>query len=163
MHLLRLISLVALLAGLDIVAAIALKEAHLRREPMLALAGVAIFVALAVLLYYALELSDLTLVSLGWIVVYQVVIVGVDYWLYDTRPGRLQLSAVAVALVATIVAALAGPAPAEPVAPIPRPRHEDPIPYIAPGSGSQEDRDQAGPAGVQAISFLPAPISWRRG
>jgi hypothetical protein len=123
----RLTLLIAALAGLDLVGAVALKEASLRSSPPLMLAGVACFIALAGLLYFALELSELTIVSLAWVVLYQIGAVLVDAVIYMQVPSRVQSLALVVALGALVVAFLADPAPQgkhstkapRPVAPMP--------------------------------------------
>lgn len=99
--------LVMLLTGLDVAGAVSLKEASLRRSPVLAVVGVGAFVVLALLLYKALELTSLTIVSLAWVVLYQVAVIMVDVVFYGVIPGRIQGAAIFVAVLALIVAAAA--------------------------------------------------------
>lgn len=104
---LRLLGLLTLLAGLDVGAAIALKESALRRDPFLTALGIALLVGVAAVLLKAISQADLTLVSLGWIVMFQVAITGIDHVRYHVTPGVLQGCALVVAVAALIVAALA--------------------------------------------------------
>ncbi len=107
---LRLATFIVLLAGVDLAAAVALKESRLREAPLLFLAGAGCFVLLAVVLYNTVELTALTWISLGWVVIHQCMVMAVDRYWYDVTLTRVQVGAVAVALVALVVAALAGEA-----------------------------------------------------
>ena len=162
----RFIALIILLAGLDVAGAVALKEAQLRREPLLAIIGVALFVALALVLYMVLDTAELTIVSIGWVVAYQAAVMGVDVAWYDAQPTRLQVGAIVVALAALAVAALAPPPtpPGKHSIRIPVQRREQTLEerlheYIATGNGmirqGQLLQERAARAGV-----VPAP---RRG
>ncbi len=118
MQTVRLILVVTLLVGVDLIGSVAIKEAGLRRSPALAFVGVLAFVCLALVLYLALQYAELTLVSLCWIVLVQVGVMLVDHFLYGVTPGNVQLLAIGVALVALGVALLAPTRePAQPLAP----------------------------------------------
>lgn len=130
----RLLALLIVLASLDVTATIFLKEAALRRSPLLALGGIAFMIAVAEVLLYAVNAADLTIVSLGWIVLFQVIIVGVDHVRYHVTPGGIQAAGIAVALAGLSVAALAPtsgppvpstPAAIDPVSLIPAQVHVD--------------------------------------
>jgi hypothetical protein len=117
----RLLGVVLLLASLDLIGSVLLKEAMLRRSPVLAIAGAGVFVFLAMTLALALEVAELSLVSLGWIVLLQVAVMVVDATRYGYTPGRVQLVAICVAMLALVVAVVAPPAP---------PRQDPPPPTI---------------------------------
>ncbi len=126
----RFLLLIIALAAIDVAATIALKEAAGRRDGLLAIVGVGLFVLLAAVLYVALDATELTMVSLGWIVAVQVAVMVVDWRWYEFRPTPLQLAAICVAMAALVVAALA-PAP-------------------SPGSSSKTDKPKAGRHAVPA-------------
>ncbi len=107
MDTIRLLGIVVVLAGVDLAGGVLLKEASLRRSPELALSGFIAFVVLAGILYFALETTSLTLVTLGWIVLLQAAVMFVDHRWYDTTPGRVQLVAIVVAMLALVVACAA--------------------------------------------------------
>jgi hypothetical protein len=104
---LRLFAAVAVLAGLDLAGTLCLKEAALRKSPILGMLGVTLFVVLALTLYVILETSELTIVTLGWIVILQVAVVAVDVLRYEVVLTRLQAAAITVAVLALVVAAVA--------------------------------------------------------
>jgi uncharacterized membrane protein YhaH (DUF805 family) len=106
-NLVRLLAAILTLAGLDVAAAVAFKEAARQSNPLYAIYGVALFVGVGAVLTMTLELAELTIVSLGWIVMFQVVIMLIDHIRYDVTPGRVQLAAIVVALLALVVAGLA--------------------------------------------------------
>jgi hypothetical protein len=112
----RLTVTVLTLAGLDLAGSILVKEAALRREPLLALAGGCVFMLLLLALYVALEDASLTIVNLGWIVLLQGAVMAVDALRYGVTPGPVQMVAICVAMVALIVAVLAPSAQSEPPA-----------------------------------------------
>lgn len=122
MSTLRLFLLLIALAGLDLTGTICIKEASLHRQPLLIFAAVGCFVLVATLLYVALGFADMSLVSLGWIVMFQAVIMGVDHVFYDVRLSGVQVVATIVALGALAVVVFNPPAPTQP--PIPGPRKE---------------------------------------
>jgi hypothetical protein len=112
--LVRLLAAILVLAGLDVAAAVAFKEAARQSNPLYAIYGVALFVGVGAVLTMTLELAELTIVSLGWIVMFQVVVMVIDHIRYDVTPGRVQLAAIVVALMALVVAGLAPSASASP-------------------------------------------------
>lgn len=107
MNLVRLLAAILVLAGLDVAAAVAFKEAARQSNPLYAIYGVALFVGVGAVLTMTLELAELTIVSLGWIVMFQVVIMFIDHIRYDVTPGPVQMAAIVVALMALVVAGLA--------------------------------------------------------
>jgi hypothetical protein len=78
-----------LLAALDILGALAAKEAVLRRSPLLALVGVPCFVLLFWVYASSLQYVDLGPVTLGWVVLLQVAVLLLDRFRYgvDLAPG----------------------------------------------------------------------------
>lgn len=103
----RLLGAMLLLATLDATAALFLKEAVQHRNPLFAVYGIVLMVAVAGVLMWTLELAELTIVSLGWIILFQVAVMVIDRYRYDVVPGRVQLIAIIVAVIALAVAALA--------------------------------------------------------
>lgn len=128
----RVLAVIGALSVLDLAGAIALKEASRRQSPMWMFGGVLCFIMLAGLLYLALAIAELTVVSIAWIVLYQVGAVTVDMVVYRVVPTPVQAGALVIAVAALVVAALApaGPQPKHdvsagdlvPVAALPRPR-----------------------------------------
>lgn len=161
----RLTAIVVVLAGLDVAGAIALKEAQVRSSPGLALTGVAIFVSVAAVLYVALDEAELTVVSLAWIILYQVTVMGVDALYYENVPSPVQFAAILVALVALAVAAVAGSAPkkAPPKHAVPAgARMSSPAPAMKlPAQRRPVVRDQV-PVNLRLMG-LPAPRSSAEG
>ena len=74
------------LAALDLLGAVAAKEAVLQRSPTAALVGVAAFVALFWVYASSLQYAELAPVTFGWIVILQVGVVLLDAWRYGQRP-----------------------------------------------------------------------------
>lgn len=103
LHPLLAIASMVVLAVLDLAGSVAAKEAVLRRSPPLAVAGAGIYVLLFVVLLLALKYAELSLVTLGWIVLLQGAVVVVDRQRYHVHLSSLQLGAMAVALFALAV------------------------------------------------------------
>jgi hypothetical protein len=108
---LTLIGVLVLLAGVGSLATLALKEAAIRRDPRVLALGILGMVALGLIVMLASRIAELTLVSLGWIVIFQVVVTFVDVRWYGVRLGPVQAVAIGVALTALVVAIVATPAP----------------------------------------------------
>lgn len=115
-----MLGVVLLLASLDLIATVLLKEAYLRRDPTLSVVGMLVFLLLGAVVFLAVQVTELTLVSLGWAVMAQVLFVGVDVLVYRTVPGRVQALALFVAVVALGVAIIA---PSHQLPPKPEGRH----------------------------------------
>lgn len=105
-----LLGVLVLLAGVDSLATLALKEAAIRRDPRLMAAGILGMVTLGLIVMLASRIAELTLVSLGWIVLFQVVVTFADVRWYGVRLGVVQSVAIAVAIAALIVAIVSTPA-----------------------------------------------------
>jgi cell division protein FtsW (lipid II flippase) len=71
-----------LLAVVDLASAWATKEAVVRRSVPWALAGVAMFVVLFYVYASSLQYAELTLVTLGWVVLLQVGVIMLDRFRY---------------------------------------------------------------------------------
>jgi hypothetical protein len=108
-----MLAAIVALAGLDSTAVVLFKEAAAQRDPLYAIYGIGLLICVAGVLIVTLDMADLTIVSLGWIVMFQVVVMVVDAVKYGVYPGRVQALAVVMALLWLIVAALAPPAKAE--------------------------------------------------
>ena len=108
-----LIGVLTLLAGVDSLATLALKEAMARRDPALAAAGILGMVTLGVIVMVASRIAELTLVSLGWIVLFQVIVTFADVRWYGVRLSTVQAVAIGVAMAALVVAIVATPARVE--------------------------------------------------
>ncbi len=89
-----------LLAGLDVVGALAARE-WVRTHSIVALSG-GILAMLALFWVYAsaLQYADLVVVTLGWIVLLQIALVGVDVFRYGTQPSGGQWVAIGIVLAA---------------------------------------------------------------
>lgn len=107
MSTLRLLAILTLLAGLDVAATVAIKQAVVKAEPMYMIAGIFAMIAVAGVLALAIDKTELTVVALGWIILFQVLIVAVDRFMYGVRPGPVETIALVVALIALTVAMLA--------------------------------------------------------
>lgn len=70
------------LAGLDLIAAVFAKEWAQRGHTFLLAGGLISFAVLFVVYARILEVAELSVVTLGWFVVLQVMIVIVDKWIY---------------------------------------------------------------------------------
>jgi hypothetical protein len=103
----RLLLAMLVLASLDATAALCLKEAVLQKQPLLAVAGIMLMVAVAGVLLATVKLASLTIVGLGWIVLFQAAVMLVDHLRYDITPGRVQGIAILVAMGALVVACVA--------------------------------------------------------
>jgi hypothetical protein len=108
-----MLAAIVALAGLDTTAVVLFKESAAQRNPLYAIYGIGLLICVAGVLIVTLDMADLTIVSLGWIVLFQVVVMGVDALKYGVYPGRLQAAAIFMALLGLIVAALAPSAEAE--------------------------------------------------
>jgi hypothetical protein len=73
------------LAALDLVGAIAAKEAVSQRSPVAAAVGLAAFVLLFWVYASSLQYAELAPVTFGWIVILQVGVLLVDHYRYGTR------------------------------------------------------------------------------
>jgi hypothetical protein len=73
------------LAGLDFAGTFAAKEAVVRRSPVIAAAGVVMFLLLFWVYASSLQYAELAPVTLGWIVVLQVGVVLLDRYRYGTQ------------------------------------------------------------------------------
>jgi hypothetical protein len=89
-----------LLAVVDLVGAYATKEAVVRRSPMWALTGVVLFVLLFYVYASSLQYAELTLVTLGWIVLLQVGVVLLDRFRYGQVFGPDKWAAIVIILAA---------------------------------------------------------------
>lgn len=107
MSTLRLLGVLSLLAGLDVAATVAIKQAVVRRDPIFMVVGIGCMIAVAGVLALAIEATELTVIALGWIILFQVLIVVVDRLMYGVHPGTVQMIALVVALIALTVAAIA--------------------------------------------------------
>jgi hypothetical protein len=86
---LSVIGFMVVLAGLDFAGTVLAKEWTIHRAPWLLVAGVASFVALFVVLVIGLRYAEMSIVTLGWIVVLQAAVLLIDRARYGTtiRPG----------------------------------------------------------------------------
>src|SRR3954451_3586347 len=100
-----------LLAAVDLAAAYATKEAVVRRSPSWALAGVALFVLLFYVYASSLQYAELTLVTLGWIVILQVGVVMLDRFRYGQVLGPDKWAAIALIIAAQTYLLLAPTSP----------------------------------------------------
>jgi len=73
------------LAGLDLAGSYAAKEAVVRRSPVIAAAGVVVFLLLFWVYASSLQYAELAPVTLGWIVVLQVGVVLLDRYRYGAQ------------------------------------------------------------------------------
>lgn len=90
------------LASLDLLGAVAAKEAVVRRSPAFAVGGALVFVVMFWVYASSLQYADLAVVTLGWVVVLQIGVVLVDVLRYDApAPARTWV------VVAVLVAAQA--------------------------------------------------------
>ena len=89
-----------LLAAVDLGGAYATKEAVVRRSLPWAVTGVALFVLLFYVYASSLQYAELTLVTLGWIVVLQVGVVLVDRFRYGQVLGPDKWAAIALIIAA---------------------------------------------------------------
>jgi Zn-dependent protease with chaperone function len=112
-----------LLALLDLGGAYAAKEAALRRSLPFAVLGAFLFLALFWVYASSLRYAELSLVTLGWVVLLQVGVVLLDRLHYGTPVSRGQWAAVAIVLAAQAYLLLA-PASAPAAAPASAPHPE---------------------------------------
>jgi hypothetical protein len=108
-----------LLAVVDLGAAYVTKEAVVRRSLPLAITGVALFVLLFYVYASSLQYAELTLVTLGWIVLLQVGVVLLDRFRYGQVFGSDKWLAIVLILAAQTYlllapASAAGAAPGRP-------------------------------------------------
>jgi hypothetical protein len=108
-----------LLAVVDLGAAYVTKEAVVRRSLPLAITGVALFVLLFYVYASSLQYAELTLVTLGWIVLLQVGVVLLDRFRYGQVFGPDKWLAIVLILAAQTYlllapASAAGAAPGRP-------------------------------------------------
>jgi cell division protein FtsW (lipid II flippase) len=89
-----------LLAVVDLVGAYATKEAVVRRSLPWAVTGVALFVLLFYVYASSLQYAELTLVTLGWIVLLQVGVVLLDRFRYGQVFGPDRWVAIGLILAA---------------------------------------------------------------
>jgi hypothetical protein len=73
------------LAALDLIGAVAAKEAVAHRSPTAAAVGLACFVLLFWVYASSLQYAELAPVTFGWIVILQVGVLLVDHYRYGTR------------------------------------------------------------------------------
>ncbi|WP_088283398.1 hypothetical protein [Kineosporia sp. A_224] len=100
------------LASLDLLGAVAAKEAVERRSAGFAVAGALVFVVLFWVYASSLQYADLAVVTLGWVVVLQIGVVLVDVLRYDApAPARTWVVVgVLVAAQAYLLLGASGPA-----------------------------------------------------
>jgi hypothetical protein len=103
------------LAGLDLVGAVAAKEAVLRRSPLFAAVGAVLFLLLFWVYASSLQYAELAPVTFGWIVVLQLGLLLIDKYRYDVGVPVGKWIAVVV-IVAAQAYLLCGPAGARPAA-----------------------------------------------
>jgi predicted membrane channel-forming protein YqfA (hemolysin III family) len=108
MSTLRLLAILTVLAGFDVAATVAVKQAVVKAEPMFMVIAIFCFIAVAGVLAIAIDKTELTVVALGWIILFQVLIVVVDRFMYGVTPGTVETIALVVALLALTVAAVYG-------------------------------------------------------
>lgn len=86
---LGLVGFMVALAGLDFAGTVFAKEWTIHRAPWMLAAGVASFVALFVVLVIGLRYAEMSIVTLGWIVVLQAGVLMIDRARYGTTiaPG----------------------------------------------------------------------------
>ena len=120
-----MITAMALLAALDLGGAYAAKEAVERRSWGFAVVGAAMFLLLFLVYVAALEVAELVVVTLGWIVLLQLGVVAMDRMLYHSTLPRGWPIAVAV-IIAALGYLMVGPKeetpPVSTLASIPVPR-----------------------------------------
>lgn len=119
---LRLILILVLLASLDVAATVCIKQAAVQRNPLLVFVAMGLFVAVGATLYVCVEQADLTIVSLGWIVLFQAVIMVVDHRMYNVQLTWIQVTAIIVAMIAIVVAAINPASTSSSSQPVPRQR-----------------------------------------
>ncbi|WP_088317016.1 hypothetical protein [Kineosporia sp. R_H_3] len=100
------------LAALDLLGAVAAKEAVVRRSPAFAVGGALVFVVLFWVYASSLQYAELAVVTLGWIVVLQIGVVLVDVHRYDAPAPARTWVVVAVLVAAQAYLLLGAPAPA---------------------------------------------------
>ncbi|MFN8096833.1 MAG: hypothetical protein U0Q21_00875 [Dermatophilaceae bacterium] len=89
-----------LLAGLDLVGAIAAKEWARTQSPVALASGIVTMIAVFWIYASALQYAELVVVTLGWIVLLQVALVAVDRIRYGAQPTGGQWVAIGVVLAA---------------------------------------------------------------
>lgn len=94
-----LLALILVLAGLDMIGALLAKEYADQHRPPIFLFGALTFLALFAVYAYALKLAQLSIVTMGWIVLLEVGLLAVDYRRAAVSLNRGQWAAVAVILV----------------------------------------------------------------
>jgi len=87
------------LAALDFVGAILAKDYAERHRPVTLLAGAAIFLVLFVVYARALEYAELSIVTMGWVVLLQV-----GLFVFDWRRNGVALDARQIVVVIAIIA-----------------------------------------------------------
>ena len=87
------------LAALDFVGAILAKDYAERHRPVTLLAGAAIFLVLFVVYARALEYAELSIVTMGWVVLLQV-----GLFVFDWRRNGVALDARQIVVVIVIIA-----------------------------------------------------------
>src|SRR4051812_15576131 len=98
--LITMITAMVLLAALDLAGALAAKEAVERRSWGFAVVGAATFLLLFLVYLAALEVAELVVVTLGWIVLLQLGLVAFDRLLYHSTLPRGWPIAMAVIIAA---------------------------------------------------------------
>jgi hypothetical protein len=89
-----------LLAVVDLASAYVTKEAVVRRSVPWAFAGVALFVLLFYVYASSLQYAELTLITLGWIVILQVGVVLLDRFRYGQVLGPDKWAAIILIIAA---------------------------------------------------------------
>jgi hypothetical protein len=77
-HALAMIGMMTLLAGLDFAGTVLAKEWTVHRAPWQLAAGAAAFLALFVVLVFGLRYAEMSMLTLGWIVMLQVGLIALD-------------------------------------------------------------------------------------
>jgi ornithine decarboxylase len=93
------VTVMVVLAGIDFAGALLAKSYADRHRPLALGLGVALFVLLFVVYALALRIADLSVVTMGWIVLLQVGLIAVDVTRYGLGLDRGQWAAVAGVLV----------------------------------------------------------------
>jgi hypothetical protein len=131
----------ALLAVLDLVGAVAAKEAVERRSATMAALGLLMFVLLFWVFASSLRVAELAPVTFGWVVILQVGVVMLDRFKYGVTMPTGKWVAVAVLLVAQAYLLL-GPTKEVPEAP-------------SATAGSPVTASAAGPASDSPVARIP--------
>jgi len=112
----QILATMGVLAALDFVGAVLAKEYAEHHRPLTLLLGAAIFLVLFVVYSRALEYAELSIVTMGWVVLLQV-----GLFVFDWRRSGVALDARQIVVVIAIIAlqcyliASVDPAPAVPI------------------------------------------------